>query len=148
MRTLQKITWTLFLIIGLISLYNCSTADYVITTHFKYINQSNEDVELNLYYVSNENFKNYMIPKGGQVEVRIQHDGGKTGVATPFAYDSGYAETVIIKFLESNKCLTNFPKIKISTKYDNFKPEMLNKNNNELIYYIDMEELNEAIPCD
>ena len=147
MKILQKITWILFLIIGFLSSNNCrGTVDYVSTTHFRYVNQTSENVELNLFNNQNVNFRNYTIPVGQTVSIDLKQEGEK-GVGTPFGFEDNYAEKVIIKFVESEKCLVNYPKIRDSRKYDNYNVDMLNQSDNTLIHYIDNEELELATNC-
>jgi hypothetical protein len=121
--------------------------DYNLTTTFRYINLTDESVELQLFNNTNTNFKNYSIPVGSEISISLKQDGGKTGLGTPFGFKDNYASTVTIKFNLSNKCLANYPNIKNVKGYDNFSESMYNTSNNTLIYNIDSEEMNLATPC-
>ena len=101
---------------------------------------------LNLFNNKNVNFRNYTIPVGQTVSIDLKQEGEK-GVGTPFGFEDNYAEKVIIKFVESEKCLVNYPKIRDSRKYDNYNVDMLNQSDNTLIYYIDNEEFELATNC-
>lgn len=71
----------------------------------------------------------------------------KTGVGQPFGFSDNYADNIIIKFINSNKCLVDYPKIFSVKDYDNFSESMYNTSNNTLLYNIDIEELDLATPC-
>ena len=147
MKTLQKTIWITCLIIGIL-LNSCGdpTDDRLSSTHFNYVNQTEEPLELKMYNNLNVNFRNYSIPAGSTISIEIITEGS-IGVAGPFQFNDGYAEKVVIRFETSNKCLINYPKIKNESTYDNFTKSMYNTSNNTLIYNIDSEELDLATPC-
>lgn len=152
MKTFFRILKLSSISIGIIviALSSCDTGhtvDYNLTTTFRYINLTNESVELQLFNNTNANFKNYSIPVGSEVSIPLTQDGGKTGLGTPFAFNDNYATTVIIKFNISNKCLINYPDIKNVKGYDNFSESMYNTSDNTLIYNIDQQELDLATVC-
>lgn len=146
MKTLQKTIWIMCLIIG-IPLSSCTdTQPENDRIYFYYTNKTNENVELKLYDKNGVNFKNILVPSKLTSQVDLKQNNGK-GIGTPFLFDEGYAEKVVIRFETSNKCLINYPKIRGSKYYDNYTDSMLNSYGNILQYYIDIEELNLATTC-
>ena len=148
---IQKTTWKHFLIIGikvLILIHTPISCGEVedegkITTHFSYKNLTIHTVEINLFNSSDENFKNYTINSGEDISISYSYYGVKTGIGEPFKN----SKKIILKFIEINKCVENFPKLKEVKQYDNFSESMYDNSINNLIYNIDSEELNQAIDC-
>lgn len=147
MKILQKITWIMCLSTGIL-LNSCTdTQPENDRIYFLYTNQTDETVELKLYDINNVNFKNISVFPQSTSQIDLKQNKGK-GVGVPFLFNDGqYADKVVIFFKESNKCLTNYAKIKESTYYDNYSDLMLNSYGNGLQYFIDSEELDLASPC-
>ncbi len=141
----KKEFWILFLIIGLIA--SCTDRQPVNNQiYYIYNNQTNENVELKLYNSDNDNFKSYLIPTGQEIQISLYQNGGK-GVGTPFRFDNEITERVVIRFVESDKCLENYYKILNSNQYDNYLQSMENMFGNVLMYNIDEEEFSLATNC-
>lgn len=146
MKTLQKTIWIKYLIIGILLSSCTDTQPENDRIYFLYANKTNENVELKLYDKNGVNFKNILVPSQLTTQVDLKQNKGK-GVGTPFLFDEGSAEKVIILFQTSNKCLVNYYKIKESKYYDNYTDGMLNSYGNGLKYFIDNEELDLATTC-
>jgi hypothetical protein len=116
--------------------------------YFLYTNNTNENVELELYDNNSVNFKNIKVFPSSSSQITLKQNNGK-GVGIPFLFDDGLsAEKVVIKFETSNKCLINYSKIRDSKLYDNYTESMLNNYGNIIEYLIDEEEYNIATTCD
>lgn len=147
----QKTIWTHYLIIGIsiiifpFFIISChpTEVEYLLKTDFIYKNLTSETVELNLYSEQNNNYKNYSILPNEEIKIHSEVSGSKTGVGEPF----NEASKIIIRFLSSNLCLENYPKLKDAKQYDNFTESMYNSSNNILIYNIDNEEYSQAEDC-
>jgi hypothetical protein len=147
----QKIIWMRYLIIGIsiivfpffILSCNDTEVEYILETDFIYKNLTSETVELNLYNEQNDNYKNYSILSGEEIKIHSEVSGPRTGIGEPFFE----ASKIIIRFLSSNLCIENYPKLKDVKQYDNFTESMYNSSNNILIYNIDDDEYSQAENC-
>lgn len=144
--TMIKKGFSTLFIFSFVFLLSCEDRNQnALKTHFEYKNLTQEDLELKLYKAEGQNPEIYTIQKNGSKTFTYTTDDvhGDPGVSTPF--QDTYK--IVIKFLATNKCVENFPKLKVVQDYDNFSPEMYNNYENTLIYNIDNEEYAVSQTC-
>lgn len=88
MKTLPKITWITYLIIGMM-LNSCTDQkpenDKI---YFLYTNKTNENVELKMFDKNNVNFRNFKIFANSTTQIDLKQSGGK-GIGIPFLFNDG-----------------------------------------------------------
>jgi hypothetical protein len=88
----RKIIYLIFLVIGsniLISISSCeSDVDYIINTHYYYVNKSQHNIEMKVFNSIKELIKTYEIPSSDTLMYIISAEGG----AGPFQFESDIRE--------------------------------------------------------
>lgn len=152
METLQKTTWTHYLIIGLlISLFGLSnsckkTRDYAQDGEFNFVNQTN-------HYISyQKGFEKYnLAPQATVIINQVQDAPGKNvdvnTYSNPFTKEYSYTEPFVIKY-NDNRCLT-ITRSSEHTPLDikNYNAEKLGERKYKFTYTFTEADYNRAVTC-
>jgi len=125
--------------------------DYYVTVDHIYINQTSQDLTMEVYNKHDEMFKSFNIENGDSIKTMTSKE---TGPALFYFASSTYevGDSVIVKFADS-KCLTyvNYStdnKIFNIEEYDNYSKELMKQNSFTLYYTFTEEDYNLAVDCE
>ena len=151
----QKTIWMPFLIIGisfvLIIIVSCSKTiiDPVKTVSYSYVNDTEEDLTMEVYNRFGNQIEDYQIGVGLNIISNITEYEGPA----LFYYGShleAIGDSVSIKFT-SGKCISwtgrNGDRIFVIEEYDNYSPELLRKKKYQLEFSITHNDFDQAINC-
>ena len=153
----QKIIWMLFLIFGISVLFNsCSTRDIDTIKNVTYVYKNGTAYDLVLeVYDNGVKFKSFSISPNKEVETGTTRDEGPV----PFLFyepTMKYGDSVVIRF-SNNHCLSYArnsgvdiygDKIFDYREYDNYTPDLVEKNKFTLYYTITEDDYNESVDCE
>ena len=151
----QKKIWMTYLTIGisLMILGSCIKADveYLLSLNHNYVNQTNQDLTMEIYNQHDELFKSFTIEKGDTINSHSTR--GRGPQLFHIEYQDG--DSVIVKFAD-DKCLTytdnlDNPNNKIFNidDYDNFDTRLIEPGVRYNLYYTFTEEdYNLAVDCE
>ena len=153
----QKIIWMLFLIFGISVIFNSClkrTEPTLKTVTYIYKNKSGIDLDIEVYN-EGDRFKNFSLSTNMEVETNTT----RNEAPFPFLfYEPTYkaGDSVVIRF-SNNRCLSYSrnsgidiygDKIFDYRKYDNYTPDLVEKNKFTLYYTITVDDYNESVDCE
>ena len=150
----QKKIWMPYMTIGisLIMIVSCGkTLGYLLILNHNYVNQTNQDLTMEIYNQHDELFKSFTIEKGDTINSHSTR--GRGPQLFHIEYQDG--DSVIVKFAD-DKCLTytdnlDNPNNKIFNidDYDNFDTRLIEPGVRYNLYYTFTEEdYNLAVDCE
>ena len=151
----QKKIWMPYLTIGisLIMIVSCGKTliGYIMSINHNYVNQTNQDLTMEIYNQHDELFKSFTIENGDTINTHSTRGWGPE----LFHIEYQVGDSVIVKFADA-KCLTytdnlDNPNNKIFNidDYDNFDTRLIEPGVTYNLYYTFTEEdYNLAVDCE